>query len=234
MVEFKFNNKDIEPPRKYERAATINDNKLSDIRFRHLLSREEWLDLPQAVRNRFNGRVKHGDSKIYKGYIERTQMNVVGRFLAHVLRMIGAPLPLDVANAGQAAVVTVTEDTQGNGQFWTRQYGRETGFPQVIHSSKRFAGPTGLEEYIGRGVGMTLRLTVKDEALLFQNDRYFFNIIGRRVYLPKWLEPGTMTVSHADHGECWGERWFEFGLDLKHPLFGHLFHQRVMFKDMES
>ncbi len=52
------------------------------------------------------------------------------------------------------AVVSVTEEAAKGGQFWTCPYGRARGFHQVIHSSKRFAGATGLEEYLGRGFGI--------------------------------------------------------------------------------
>ena len=221
MVEFKFEYED------YERAAPGNDNTLGDIRFRQLLSPNDWNALPAAVRARFGKRVKGGESTLYKGYVVKTEMNRAGRLFAQILRIVGAPLPLDGNNAEAPAVVTVTEDADYKGQFWSRQYGSQHGFPQIIQSSKQFSGPTGLEEYIGYGIGMSLRLAVEDDALAFYSDRYFLRLMGRRVLLPKWVSHLALRVGHADHGDG----WFEFSLELKHPWFGKLMDQRAMFRD---
>ena len=210
------------------RARASADEDLGDLRFRALVGEAAWAALPETTRRRFGKRVADCRTAIYAGEIVECRMNLAGRLLAQLCRLIGAPLPLH-RDADVPALVSVTEDGARGGQHWTRIYGRR-GFPQVIHSSKCFRGPTGLEEYIGRGVGIALRVEVAEGALHFLSDHYFLRLGRLRLRLPRWLAPGRMRVSHIDcrHG------LFAFVLRLDHPLFGTLIHQTAMFRDMKE
>lgn len=201
-----------------------------DTRFRDLLGEQAWMRLPAAVRRRFGKRLKGGVSVTYRGKIVSMRMTLAGRILAKAARLIGGPLPHDPASVDQPAVVVVTEDIASNGQFWIRQYGRRAGFPQVVHSSKRFAGPTGLEEYIGYGIGMALRVEAQDNALLFKSDHYFVQIRGHRFRLPQLLSPGALVIGHHDLGD----NQFVFSLHLSHRLFGLLIQQDALFQDAKD
>ena len=127
-------------------------------------------------------------------------------------------------------VVTVTEDAASGGQIWTRICARKNGFPQVIHSAKRFAGPTGLEEYVGFGISMALRLSVECETLVFRSTGYFVGVGQFRLPLPEWLTPGVLTVTHADLGD--GE--FRFTLEVVHPRYGEIVRQSAIFREAVS
>jgi hypothetical protein len=151
---------------------------------------------------------------------------MVGRLVAWLCRAIGAPLPLS-DDIGVPAIVTVTEDGTTGGQFWTRVYGRRRGFPQVIHSSKRFVGPTGLEEYLGCGFGIALTASADSEALHFRSDHYFVAVGARRARVPRWLAPGALTISHVDRPSG----TFAFILILHHPLFGEIIRQTGLFHE---
>lgn len=200
-----------------------------DERFAKLVGPRAWQGLRPAIRKRFGKRLQGGVSVAYQGRVVSMKMNLAGRILAHAARLIGAPLPYDLSCVDQPAVVAVTEDIAGNGQFWIRQYGRKAGFPQVVHSSKRFAGPTGLEEYIGYGIGMALKVSANEAALLFKSDHYFLQIFGRRIRLPRVLSPGALVIGHHDLGQ--GQ--FRFSLDLRHRVFGHMIQQDAIFQDRE-
>jgi hypothetical protein len=199
---------------------------LGDLRFRRLVGEAAWAQLPDPVRRRFSKRVAGGRTIVYTGEVVECRMSRCGWLLAQLCRLVGAPLPLG-RDSFVSATVSVTEDEAGGGQIWTRIYGRRRGFPQAIHSAKRFAGPTGLEEHIGRGVGIALRVAVEGESLHFLSDHYFLSVRGLRLRLPRWLSPPRMRVSHVD---C-GGGWFAFVLRLDHPLLGRLIRQTALFQE---
>ena len=204
-----------------------------DLRFRRLLGTPAWERLPEAVRRRFGTHQGQGCSATFAGQVVHCRMALPGWLLAQACRLIGAPLPLDRA-AGMAALVSVTEDAVGGGQVWTRVYARPGGFPQVIHSAKRFAGPTGLEEYLGGGFGIALTTAAITGGIRFSSDHYFLRLgrlrqngVSLRLRLPRWLAPGRLMIDHCDLGDG----AFDFTLLLRHPLLGDLIHQHCRFRD---
>jgi hypothetical protein len=208
-------------------AADSNEDPdalLGDVRFRALLSHDDWARLPVDTRQRFARRHADGNTAIYAGEVVEVRFSRTGWWLAQIARLIGGPLPIS-ADTRVPSIVTVTEDAATGGQVWTRIYARRNGFPQVIHSSKRFAGPTGLEEYVGYGVGMALRIVVDDGALKFCSAHYFLQLGRLKLKLPAWLTPGALTVTHTDLGG--GE--FQFTLEIIHPRFGMLVRQTAVF-----
>ena len=204
------------------------DASLHDLRFRALLGSKAWDALPAEVQRRFSKRLSGSQVALYRGLVVEMKMSALGWALAQVCRLFGAPLPLNTA-AGGGALVSVSEESTSGGQCWTRIYARPGHFPQVIHSAKRFCGPTGLEEYLGRGLGMALRVQALDDGIAFVSDHYFLSIARRRLRLPRFLAPGVTTVTHR---QVAGSS-FVFGLELHHPWAGTLINQQILFDDVE-
>ena len=234
-------------PQAHDRANRAQaGDELGDLRFRALMSETDWMALPHAIRRRFSKRLAGGDTAVYVGEVIETQMSRAGLLLAQAARLIGGPLPIS-RDTHVPSVVTVTEDIAASGQHWTRLYARRRGFPHIVHSSKRFAGPTGLEEYVGRGVGMALTIhveahvpekwepvfrkgpapTQQDNALVFRAAHYFLQLGRWRVRLPGWASPGALSVTHAELGD--GR--FLFKLDIVHPRLGRLIRQTAAFQE---
>ncbi len=106
-------------------------------------------------------------------------------------RLIGGPFPT-TTYVGAASIVTVTEHAASGGQTWTRLYACRKARPQIIHSTKMFAGTTGLEEHVGGGIGMALDVCAEAGALIFRSRHYFFRLGALRIALPKWATPGGL------------------------------------------
>ena len=181
--------------------------ELDDLRFRSLLGRDGWDCLPAAVRRRFAKRLCAGKSVSYTGEVSGCRMRPAGWLLAQLCRS--------------------QTDARLRREVWTRMYARRHGFPQVIHSAKRFAGPTGLEEYLGCGFGIALDVAACAAGIRFTSNHYFLRVGGHRLRLPSAISPGALTIDHTDLGD--GR--FAFTLALRHPRLGELIHQIGHFHD---
>ena len=216
----------VAPRLDYEQPSANTRSEAIDLRFRALLPETDWAKLSPAVQRRFSKRLADGATAVYVGEVREMYLSRVGWLLTQLLRLLGGPLPTSLAT-NVPSIVTVTEDIKSGGQVWTRLYVRRNGFPQVIHSCKRFAGMTGLEEYVGFGVGMALTISVVEAALVFRSADYFFQLGNWRISLPSWLTPGEIIVSHRELGR--GQ--FLFTLDVIHARLGLLVHQSAAFRE---
>ncbi len=216
--------------------ATAKDERtrtdtLSTRGFADLMSSRDWAALPQVVQRRFTRSLKARECMVFHGVVRRTEHHWLGGVLAQLARLIGSPLPLE-RQRNCASVVTVTQDHRG--QIWSRQYRKSGQFPQVIHSVKRFTGPTGLMEQVAMGVCMSLRLSVNEDTLTFRSDRFYLRFLdgtlGYLLPLPKWLSVFQITVKHI-HLES---KRFRFELTLSHRLLGSLITQIADYSEVES
>ncbi|MGH6652704.1 MAG: DUF4166 domain-containing protein [Sphingopyxis sp.] len=215
-----------EPVETAPAPSARDDDTLYDYRFRRLVARADWDALPGDVQRRFSKRLTGQAVAAYSGEIVWTRLSRAGWLLAQLCRLIGAPLPLAASGPAPAAVA-VSEDRRSGGQVWTRLYGRKAGHPQVIHSAKSFAGPTGLEEHIGRGFGMALTVRAEADALVFASDHYFWQAGRFRFRLPGWATPGVTVVTH----QHLGSGRFAFDLKVTHNRLGELVNQHGLFRD---
>jgi len=209
-------------------CARADSPPLGDLRFRALMADADWGKLPPPIRRRFSKRLADGETAVYVGEVLEARLSRAGWLLAQLLRLIGAPLPT-ARDSRVPSVVTVTEETATGGQILDPPLCAAPQLPQVIHSSKRFAGPTGLEEYVGYGVGMALAVEVRDGALVFLSEGYFIEILRAPILLPAWASPGALSVTHAEIGD--GR--FLFTLEIVHPRFGLLIRQSAAFRECD-
>jgi Domain of unknown function (DUF4166) len=193
------------------------------------LAGDSWMRLPVPIRRRFSRHLADGERTVYLGEVAATHMTIMGRLIAQLARLVGAPLPLEEGGCVPVTVIVTGSERLG-GQVWTRIYDRKRGFPQVIQSVKRFGGTTGLEEIVARGVGMQLTLSVHDAALVFRSAGYFIRCLGIRFSLPAWLTPGVIEVIHRE--ESAGQ--FSFSLSVTHLWAGHVIDQIAFFREEQS
>ncbi len=83
-------------------------------------------------------------------------------------------------------------------------------------------------EYVGMGLGMKLVLDVRDGNLHFESDGYFWEVFGVRIPLPGLITPGKTFLCHRNNHA----NQFDIRIEIRHALFGTMFTQVGVFREV--
>jgi len=193
-----------------------------DDTYRRLLGPFQWRRLKPEVRARFSSKPIPGTDIRYVGNM-KVRHSFFGALFAQACRLIGTPLS---PYAGNNALVDVALSAdRAGGVEWRRRYRFSWRREALVSSTKRLNARGVLEEHVGGGFSMQLKVFEQDGNLHFLSEDYHWRLGRWKVRLPALLTPG---VTHVIHEQVSGER-FRFVLRVTHPLLGETFYQEGEF-----
>lgn len=195
--------------------------------FRHIMG-ADWLRLHPDIRRRFEKNPQPGRPLRYRGHLSELMASRAGRWLGRLMRPLiqGALIPH--TQHGVPVDITVY-GLPGDAAIYKQRIYHLHGRAPVRFTSHMLEGEGGeVLEYVGAGLGMTLRLLVDGDSLHFQSGHYFWRALGRRWPLPHWLTPGQTYLWH--HNETPGR--FNIRIEIRHPWLGTTFRQVGVFEEL--
>lgn len=192
---------------------------------KQVLGAREWQRLPEPVQARFD---EHAGPVEYAGCYELVRASRLGRAFALLGRLLGTPV---APRTGTHVAARVRVRPRAEGVRWLRDYFWDDGSGHVVRSTKVITADGRLIEKLPARLNMPLRVYVEGSALHFVSLGYYFDLgFGLRLWLPRFLSPGT---THVEHVEL-GHGWFRFTLMVTHPWFGEMFFQTGRFCETEA
>ena len=195
--------------------------------FRRTLG-ERWALLHPDIQKRFEKNPEVGHRLHYTGTLDALTASPIGKVIAWLSRpLIGGAL-IPVVDHDVPVDIEVFSKLGHSAIFKKRIY-RLNGRPPVTFTSFMLGNARGeVFEHVGAGLGMTLRLDVREGHLHFQSGRYFLAVLGLRLPIPGLLTPGKTDLLHQNVGP---DR-FRIRIEINHPIFGTTFVQAGEFREV--
>ena len=183
----------------------------------------QWMQLGSIVRQHYSLTPFSQDCVRVDGIMEEIHHSLIAKLLIPFGLLFGAVVPYRAKNVPVS--VHYSSNPNNANLYWDRAFKIRSNkyfhFKSYMHHVKN----NEVIEYVRFGVGMRLRVTAEDGALVFRDEGYVWRIFGFTLPIPAGLIFGNAYVEErpidADS--------FSMKMELSHPLFGVLFRYRGRF-----
>ncbi|WP_091792931.1 DUF4166 domain-containing protein [Lysobacter sp. yr284] len=184
---------------------------------------EDWHRLGEVIRRHYFLRGFSDDYTCVKGTMQEVWHSAIAKCLIPFARIFGALVPY----RGTDVPIEVHYNARPDDGtvHWDRVFHFAGRPPFHFLSHMEHVGGNDVIEFIRFGVGMRLKVTAEDGALVFRDAGYVWRMFGADVPLPLGLLLGRAYIEErpVDAGH------FSMRMTLTHPLLGELFRYRGRF-----
>lgn len=184
----------------------------------------QWMQLGSIVRQHYSLTPFSQDYVRVDGVMEEIHHSMIAKLLIPFGLLFGAIVPFRAENVPVSVHYSSSPDDAN--LYWDRAFQFRTNRQFHFKSYMHHVSNNVVIEYVRFGVGLRLRVTAEDGALVFRDEGYVWRIFGFTLPVPVGLIFGNAYVEErpidADS--------FSMKMELVHPLFGTLFRYRGHFR----
>jgi hypothetical protein len=176
----------------------------------------EWNGLGAAVKRHYDIAPGNSERRIMVGEMEIRHPRLAWPLLA-MGRLFGAL----VSHRGRDVPVRVENWTERGSpaMHWHRTFSFQGKPPHIFRSRMEYVTGDEIIEYVRWGLGIRMRLSQRNGALIYDSIGYQWDIGPVRLRVPDWLVLGRARITEVPLGE----NRFAVDFQIRHFLFGEIF-----------
>ena len=179
---------------------------------------QEWDLLSQILRQHYDITPGTASQMVMNGTIEKIDHSVIAKLFLPSSRVFGALIPYKGENI-KSEVRNWTDRQNGVSMFWDRTFYFPNKRPIIFSSRMERYGDHEIIEYVRYGMGLLMKISVEDSALVFRSIGYRWKIGRFEIPIPNWALLGNAEIIEKPISD----KTFHVDFKIIHPLYGRTY-----------
>jgi len=179
---------------------------------------ENWEKLAEIVKQHYDITPGKPSNMLIKGVMDEVYHSAIAKLFILPGRIFGALVPYKGNNIPTEVRNWTTSDNR-KAMFWHRTLAFPGKPPVIFESRMEHIKDDEIIEYVRYGMGIRMRISVKDSALIFNSIGYVWQLGKIKIPIPTWAILGNAEIIE----KAISDDQFFIDFQIIHPLFGRTF-----------
>ncbi|NOY73487.1 MAG: DUF4166 domain-containing protein, partial [Gammaproteobacteria bacterium] len=179
---------------------------------------ENWEKLADIIKQHYDITPGKPSNMLIKGVMDEVYHSAIAKLFILPGRIFGALVPYKGKNIPTEVRNWTTSDNH-KAMFWHRTLAFPGKPPVIFESRMEHIKDDEIIEYVRYGMGIRMRISVKDSALIFNSIGYVWQLGKIKIPIPTWAILGNAEIIE----KAISDDQFFIDFQIIHPLFGRTF-----------